>query len=147
MFMCTWCNLFLLLQVVVGYPFYKSCIKGLLHKSMGMDMLIAVATTVAYLYSVTALILNVATQWHFDLFFDSGPLLMLFITLGKLLEHIAKVCVQQQYIHNPLHHRWLQLEVSVSVSVSVCVSVTQFHTKIPLKSYGMKKSMCDLIAA
>ena len=58
---------------------------------MGMDMLIAVATTVAYLYSVGALITNMATGSEYDLFFDSGPLLLLFITLGKLLEDIAKV--------------------------------------------------------
>ena len=83
--------IFLLQQVVVGYPFYKSCIKSLLHKSMGMDMLIAVATTVAYLYSVTALIVNITLGVDYKLFFDSGPLLLLFITLGKLLEHIAKV--------------------------------------------------------
>ena len=129
MFMCTWCNLFLLLQVVVGYPFYKSCIKGLLHKSMGMDMLIAVATTVAYLYSVTALILNVATQWHFDLFFDSGPLLMLFITLGKLLERIAKVCVQQQYIIMHLRVTVVLMCVSVCLSLSASEGITQFYTE------------------
>ena len=78
-------------KVVVGFPFYKSCFKGLAHKSMGMDMLIAVATTVAYLYSVGALIANVTAGVGYELFFDSGPLLLLFITLGKLLEHIAKV--------------------------------------------------------
>ena len=77
--------------MVVGYPFYKSCFKSLAHKSMGMDMLIAVATTVAYLYSVGALITNMVTGAGYELFFDSGPLLLLFITLGKLLEHIAKV--------------------------------------------------------
>ena len=58
---------------------------------MGMDMLIAVATTIAYLYSVTALIVNITLGADYQLFFDSGPLLLLFITLGKLLEHIAKV--------------------------------------------------------
>ena len=59
---------------------------------MGMDMLIAVATTTAYLYSVGALIANIVTGLDYELFFDSGPLLLLFIALGKLLEHLAKVC-------------------------------------------------------
>jgi Cu+-exporting ATPase len=77
-------------KVVVGYPFYKSCFKGLIHASMGMDMLIAVATTVAYLYSLAALVTNAAKGVRYELFFDSGPLLLLFITLGKLLEHITK---------------------------------------------------------
>ena len=78
--------------MVVGYPFYKSCFKGLAHRSMGMDMLIAVATSVAYVYSVAALITNMVTGLGYEHFFDSGPLLLLFISLGKLLEHIAKVC-------------------------------------------------------
>ena len=84
---------FLHFKIVVGYPFYKSCFKSLAHRSMGMDMLIAVATTVAYLYSIAALITNITTGSGYELFFDSGPLLLLFITLGKLLEHIAKVYV------------------------------------------------------
>ena len=45
---------------MVGYPFYKSCLKSL--------------------YSPLF-------NGH-----DSGPLLLLFIALGKLLEHLAKVC-------------------------------------------------------
>ena len=77
---------------MVGYPFYKSCLKSLAHFSMGMDMLIAVATTTAYLYSVGALIANIVTGLDYELFFDSGPLLLLFIALGKLLEHLARVC-------------------------------------------------------
>jgi Cu+-exporting ATPase len=79
-----------IIQVVVGYPFYKSCFKSLAHRSMGMDMLIAAATSVAYVYSVAALITNMVTGLDYELFFDSGPLLLLFISLGKLLEHIAK---------------------------------------------------------
>ena len=66
---------------------------------MGMDMLIAVATTIAYLYSVGALITNIATGLDYALFFDSGPLLLLFITLGKLLEHVAKVHLHIVHAH------------------------------------------------
>ena len=66
---------------------------------MGMDMLIAVATTIAYLYSVAALIVNIVTGQSYELFFDSGPLLLLFITLGKLLEHVAKVCPVYAHVH------------------------------------------------
>ena len=62
-------------------------------------MLIAVATTVAYLYSVAALIVNMVTGQGYELFFDSGPLLLLFITLGKLLEHVAKVCSVYAHVH------------------------------------------------
>ena len=62
-------------------------------------MLIAVATTIAYLYSVGALITNIVTGLDYALFFDSGPLLLLFITLGKLLEHLAKVHLHIVHVH------------------------------------------------
>ena len=74
-----------------GYPFYKSALKGLMHCSLGMDLLIVLATTIAYVYSVVVLILDTVEDLDYDLFFDSGPLLLLFISFGRLLEHIAKV--------------------------------------------------------
>ena len=111
---CMLCIALFFQQVLVGFPFYKSCIKGLVHYSIGMDMLIAVATTVAYLYSVAALIVNIATGWDYALFFDSGPLLLLFITLGKLLEHIAKVHFHVAHVH-------------IHVHVYVCVYTIPIH--------------------
>ena len=62
-----------------------------MHCSLGMDLLIALATTIAYVYSVVVLILDTVEDLDYDLFFDSGPLLLLFISFGRLLEHIAKV--------------------------------------------------------
>ena len=62
-----------------------------MHCSLGMDLLIVLATTIAYVYSVVVLILDTVEDLDYDLFFDSGPLLLLFISFGRLLEHIAKV--------------------------------------------------------
>ena len=41
------------LQVVGGYQFYVSSYKSLKHCSANMDLLIALATTIAYVYSVS----------------------------------------------------------------------------------------------
>ena len=60
-----------------------------------MDLLVALATTIAYTYSVIVVILDsVLDNLDYENFFDSGPLLLMFIAFGRLLEHIAKVlCV------------------------------------------------------
>ena len=64
-----------------------------------MDLLIALATTIAYVYSCVVVIVSVVTMFHsmdcegtkVKTFFETPPMLLLFICLGRLLEHIAKV--------------------------------------------------------
>jgi len=76
-----------------------------------MDVLIMLATTIAYVYSVsqsdcgicqclatpilqvTVLVINIvqADKNHVTTFFDASPMLLMFIALGRTLEHIAKV--------------------------------------------------------
>ena len=80
--------------MVAGYPFYKAALLGLRHCALGMDLLVVTATTIAYIYSVTVVILDSVIHLDYDNFFDSIPLLLMFISFGRLLEHIAKVCVQ-----------------------------------------------------
>ena len=77
-----------------GYPFYKAALQGLRHCSVGMDMLVVLATSIAYVYSVAVLIADtVIDDLEYETFFDSIALLIMFISFGRLLEHIAKVCV------------------------------------------------------
>ena len=82
----------LLLQIVSGYPFYKAALQGLRHCSVGMDLLVVLATSIAYVYSVVVMIIDtVSSGLEYKTFFESISLLLMFISFGRLLEHIAKV--------------------------------------------------------
>ena len=95
-------------QFGVGYRFYKSAYRGLIHGgcTMGMDFLVCMGTTCAYLYSIIVFVLQIATRWQyeqkgmeeeqlsgvFDLTptFETGAWLITFVTLGKYLEAYAR---------------------------------------------------------
>jgi len=100
-------------QVFGGYQFYVSAYKSLKHCAANMDVLIALATSIAYGYSVSqsnsctlysfapppfafqviVLLVNIISvdSDHVTTFFDTPPMLLMFVSLGRTLEHIAKV--------------------------------------------------------
>ncbi|KAL3112987.1 hypothetical protein niasHT_013452 [Heterodera trifolii] len=79
-------------QFFGGRNFYKQSWKALKHRTANMDVLVVLATSIAYAYSVSVLILAFLLQWSSSpmTFFDVPPMLFVFISLGRWLENKAK---------------------------------------------------------
>jgi Cu+-exporting ATPase len=81
-------------QFAIGGPFYVGAWKALRGRSANMDVLVALGTSAAYLYS-----LFLTLEWAMadgaarhapDLYYETSAILITLIVLGKLLEALAK---------------------------------------------------------
>jgi Cu+-exporting ATPase len=78
-------------QFVVGWHFSVGAVKALKRKTANMDVLVALGTNTAYLYSVCVMLYAVAdSRFEGGNFFETSAFLISFIVLGKYLECIAK---------------------------------------------------------
>ncbi|XP_017397952.1 copper-transporting ATPase 2 isoform X2 [Cebus imitator] len=79
-------------QLLGGWYFYVQAYKSLRHRSANMDVLIVLATSIAYVYSLVILVVAVAEKAERSpvTFFDTPPMLFVFVALGRWLEHLAK---------------------------------------------------------
>ena len=93
----------LLLTLPIMYlndKYYQVGFKTLLHRAPNMDSLIAVGSAAAVVYGVFAIYqmgyglghgdLELAAQYHMDLYFESAGMILTLITLGKFLETRSK---------------------------------------------------------
>ncbi|MFB0562044.1 MAG: heavy metal translocating P-type ATPase [Candidatus Lokiarchaeia archaeon] len=72
-------------QFIGGYQYYKGSYYSLKNRTANMDVLIAMGTSVAYFYSVFATFVIPG-----PIYYDTAAMILAFISLGKLLEAIAK---------------------------------------------------------
>ena len=80
-------------QFYVGWDYYVGGYKSLRNGSANMDVLVAMGSSVAYVYSVAVLLAN--TFWGSDalgahVYFETSAAIITLIVLGKLLEARAK---------------------------------------------------------
>jgi len=87
------------IQFYIGRNFYKGAWAALRMKSFNMDSLVAIGTSVAYLYSLIQLFIYTYSYKTFfgiagekipELYFETAAFLITFVLLGKLLETKAK---------------------------------------------------------
>ncbi|QSO52840.1 copper-translocating P-type ATPase [Alicyclobacillus curvatus] len=86
-FMPNWVSFILAtpVQFYVGWRFYKGAYHSLRGGAANMDVLVALGTSVAYLYSAILTVLG-----RPDVYFDSSATVVTLIFMGKLLESSAK---------------------------------------------------------
>jgi Cu+-exporting ATPase len=93
MFMNPWVQLALAtpVQFFIGWQFYTGAYKALKNKSANMDVLVALGTTAAYVYSLYLSIESIGSGAHMvDLYFETSAVIITLIILGKLFEVRAK---------------------------------------------------------
>jgi Cu+-exporting ATPase len=69
----------------VGWPFFKSAFKAVIHFTSNMDVLVSLGSSAAYIYSIVSLIRNEP-----NLYFESAAFILTALVVGKYLEAIAK---------------------------------------------------------
>lgn len=79
-------------QFVVGKRFYRAAWMGVKHGSLGMDALVVMGTSSAYLFSVCVLLVKCSFDPEFPskCTFETAAMLLTLVSLGKLMEAIAK---------------------------------------------------------
>ncbi|MCO5575990.1 hypothetical protein L7F22_029797 [Adiantum nelumboides] len=78
------------IQFIVGKRFYVGAFRSLKNMSANMDVLVAMGTTAAYMYSVFAIFYMAFTGHWLVTYFETTVMLINFVLFGKYLEVVAK---------------------------------------------------------
>ncbi len=73
------------IQIYLGWPFFKGAFKSARHLRADMDTLVALGTSVAFIYSAV-----VTLEGGHRVYFDTAVVILVLISVGKLLEHRAR---------------------------------------------------------
>ncbi|MCF7925112.1 MAG: heavy metal translocating P-type ATPase [Candidatus Izimaplasma sp.] len=81
-----------IVQFYIGKRFYIAAYKAIKKKVLGMDILVVMGTTSAYLYSMYLLYeqLFVQATMHPEYYFEISALIITMVLIGNYIEHIAK---------------------------------------------------------
>ncbi|EGC32840.1 hypothetical protein DICPUDRAFT_14789, partial [Dictyostelium purpureum] len=79
-------------QFYVGKPLYISAWKTLIYaKKCSMDLLVMTSSSIAYVYSMINVFINLSTpEYEGPIFFEVSTILLTLIILGRYLEYLAK---------------------------------------------------------
>lgn len=78
-------------QFYIGKRFYSAAYHSIRKKVLGMDILVVMGTTSAYLYSIYLLIVQLTTPVaHPMYYFEISALIITMVLIGNYIEHIAK---------------------------------------------------------
>ncbi|KAG2224319.1 hypothetical protein INT45_012888 [Circinella minor] len=79
-------------QFGVGKRFLKSAFVSIRHRSPTMDVLVSISTLAAFVFSILSMIRATYVQSDHPpaVFFDTSAMLIAFISMGRLLENLAK---------------------------------------------------------
>lgn len=79
------------IQLYVALPIYSSAMRSLFFQRMiDMDLLVAMSTSIAYIFSIVAFALEAAGHPFSDQFFETSALLVTLIMLGRLVSAYAR---------------------------------------------------------
>lgn len=75
--------------IFVNHTYYTDGFKQLLKRQPNMDSLVAIGTLAAFLQGLVAVVLLASGQ-HYDIYIESGAIILTLVTVGKYIEHVAK---------------------------------------------------------